>query len=45
MQNVMVAIQTKIIPMFEDLQTELKESTKETPAPEVTPPAKKKKKR
>ena len=45
MQNLMGAIQKKIIPMMEELQTELKESTKETPAPEVTPPAKKKKKR
>ena len=45
MQNLMGAIQKKIIPMMEELQTELKESTKETPAPEVTPPAKRKKKR
>ncbi len=45
MQNLMGAIQKKIIPMMEELQTELKESTKEMPAPEVTPPAKKKKRR
>jgi hypothetical protein len=45
MQNLMGAIQKKIIPMMEELQTELKESTKETPAPEVTPPAKKKKRK
>lgn len=45
MQNLMGAIQQKIIPMMEELQTELKESTKETPAPEITPPAKKKKKK
>jgi hypothetical protein len=45
MQNLMGAIQKKVIPMMEELQTELKESTRETPAPEVTPPAKKKKKR
>ncbi|RYE73737.1 MAG: DUF2059 domain-containing protein [Oxalobacteraceae bacterium] len=44
MQNVMVAIQQKIIPMMESLQSELKESTKEMPAPEVTPPAKRRKK-
>jgi hypothetical protein len=44
MQNLMGAIQLKIIPMMEELQSELKESTKQTPAPEVTPPAKKKKK-
>ncbi|RZA37102.1 MAG: DUF2059 domain-containing protein [Lysobacteraceae bacterium] len=44
MQNLMGAIQQKIIPMVEELQAELKESTKEMPAPEVTPPAKKKKK-
>ncbi len=43
MQNLMGAIQQKIIPMMEELQTELKESTKEMPAPEVTPPAKRKK--
>ena len=42
MQNLMGAIQKKVIPMMEELQAELKESTKETPAPEVTPPAKKK---
>ena len=45
MQNLMGAVQKKIVPMMEELQTELKESTKETPAPEVTPPAKKKKKK
>lgn len=45
MQNLMGAIQKKIVPMMEELQTELQESTKETPAPEVTPPAKKKKKK
>ena len=44
MQNLMVAIQQKIIPMIEELQAELKESTKPMPAPEVTPPAKRKKK-
>jgi uncharacterized protein len=44
MQNLMGAIQKKVIPMMEELQTELKESTKEAPAPEVTAPAKKKKK-
>jgi uncharacterized protein len=44
MQNLMGAIQQKIIPMIEELQTELKESTREMPAPEVTPPAKRKKK-
>ncbi|MEP6908219.1 MAG: DUF2059 domain-containing protein [Pseudoxanthomonas sp.] len=44
MQNLMVAIQQKVIPMIEELQTELKESTKPMPAPEVTPPAKRRKK-
>lgn len=45
MQNLMAAIQQKIIPMMEELQVELKESTKPPPAPEVTPPAKRKKKK
>ncbi|MET0654668.1 MAG: DUF2059 domain-containing protein [Pseudoxanthomonas sp.] len=45
MQNLMGAIQKKVIPMMEELQTELKESTKEMPAPEVTPPSEKKKKK
>ena len=44
MQNLMGAIQQKIIPMMEELQIELKESTKPMPAPEVTPPSKRKKK-
>lgn len=42
MQNLMGAIQQKIVPMMEELQTELKESTKQPPASEVAPPAKKK---
>ncbi|NDK39730.1 DUF2059 domain-containing protein [Pseudoxanthomonas gei] len=45
MQNLMAAIQQKVVPMMEELQTELKESTKPLPAPEVTPPAKRKKKK
>ncbi|MET0581419.1 MAG: DUF2059 domain-containing protein [Pseudoxanthomonas sp.] len=45
MQNLMGAIQKKVIPMMEELQAELKESTKELPAPEVTPPAERKKKK
>lgn len=42
MQNLMGAIQQKIVPMMEELQAELKESTKQPPASEVAPPAKKK---
>ena len=44
MQNLMAAIQQKVVPMMEELQVELKESTKAMPAPEVTPPAKRRKK-
>ncbi|MET0807743.1 MAG: DUF2059 domain-containing protein [Pseudoxanthomonas sp.] len=45
MQNLMAAIQQKVVPMMEELQAEMKESTKPLPAPEVTPPAKRKKKK
>ena len=45
MQNLMAAIQQKTIPMMEALQAELQESTKPMPAPAVTPPAKRKKKK
>ena len=44
MQNLMAAIQQKVVPMMEELQLELKESTQAMPAPEVTPPAKRRKK-
>lgn len=44
MQNVMAAIQQRMVPMLEELQAELKETTKPMPAPEVTPPAKRRKK-
>lgn len=43
MQNLMVAIQQKMVPMLEELQAEA-QTVSEMPAPEVTPPQKRRRK-
>ncbi len=45
MQNLMAAMQQKMVPMLEELQAELKESTQPAPASEATPPATRTKKK